>query len=270
MNTARCTRRRTWLAAGLLLAACGLVWFPGQIRAEGGQGEMAPALTQPTLEQFDQEVARSRREMRQYCGLDQLLMKQQTPDPGQQQEALDHLRQAHSLWVAVRSAYASNPPAAYAADPHFAQRLAAIEGAMGEMEIHLAAGQYGKSLHACGFGCGLFVQLHEENGLVYSLDRLFHLRKVAKSAITAGGTGGPVAVRPLLPDLLHYRNSAVLAPCPWPGNRVKCDAYREAFAQLSTLLDNLGRSVAAPDSAQTAELLGTLMPALNKAYGAAL
>lgn len=270
MNTTRSRRYRTWLAAGLFLAACGLAWTPGEIQAEEREGKISPATARPSLEQFDQDMARSRREMRQYCGLVQLLMQQQTPAPRQQQEALTHLREARSLWKAVRSTYAVNPPAAYAADPRFGQRLADIEGAIEEMESHLAAGRFKESFRACGFGCGLFVQLHEENGLVYALDRLFHLRKVTKAAIAAGSTGGPAAVSPLLPDLLYYRNSVVLAPCPWPEDQAQCDAYRESVAPLSAFLDGLGQSVTAGDGEQTAKRLGALMAILNKAYGAAL
>jgi hypothetical protein len=63
------------------------------------------------------------------------------------------------------------------ADTQFKARLQDVANAAEDMEKALAAGQSRRSMHACEFGCGLFVTMHEENGLNYALDKLFHVRE---------------------------------------------------------------------------------------------
>ena len=63
------------------------------------------------------------------------------------------------------------------------------------MEKALAAGDARRSLQSCSFGCGLFVAMHEQNGLNYALDKLYHLRADIKTTEAVMKTQGLAGVR---------------------------------------------------------------------------
>jgi hypothetical protein len=230
-------------------------------------GAGVPTSDSKALKEFDSAVAHSRVEMRQYCALVQELMK--APDSEKQQTAIAHLRKAIELWKQVQQQYQQNPPAAYAADKQFAARLADMMSQLQEMEAHLAAGRFKASFQTCGFACGLFVQMHEENGLVYALDRLFHLRKTVKTASVAAQNNGLAGVRALLP-VMQQRDRVLQAPCPAPENAEKCQSYRAAIKALSAKLDELAVTVAGENQAELASLFAALIKDVNTAYGLAL
>lgn len=232
---------------------------------------MGAGVTSPnskTLKEFDAAVTQSRVEMRQYCALVQELMK--APEDEKQQTALAHLRQAIALWKQVQQQYQQNPPATYAADKQFPARLADMMSQLQEMEAHLTAGRFKESFQTCGFACGLFVQMHEENGLVYALDRLFHLRKTVKTASVAAQNNGAAGVRELLPVMQQQRDRVLQAPCPAPENAEKCQSYRTAIKALSAKLDELALALAAENQVEMAPILSSLMKDINTAYGLAL
>lgn len=231
-------------------------------------GAGVPAPDAKALKEFDAAVTQSRVEMRQYCALVQDLMK--APDGEKQQTALAHLRQALELWKQVQQQYQQNPPAAYAADKQFSARLADMMSQLQEMETHLAAGRFKASFQTCGFACGLFVQMHEENGLVYALDRLFHLRKTVKTASVAAQNNGLAGVRELLPVMQQQRDRVLQAPCPAPENTEKCRPYRAAIKALSAKLDELALAVAGENQSELASIFAALMKEVNAAYGLAL
>lgn len=231
-----------------------------------GGGIPAPAAE--TLKEFDTAVAHSRTEMRQYCALVQKLM--QAPDSEKQQTALAHLNNAIDLWKQVQQQYQQNPPAAYTADKQFAVRLADIMSQLREMQTHLAAGRFKASFQTCGFACGLFVRMHEENGLVYALDRLFHLRKTVKTASAAAQNNGVAGVRELLPVTQQQRDRVLQAPCPAPENAETCRQFRAAIQSLAAKVDELTLAVAGKNQAELAPILSSLMKDINTAYGLAL
>jgi hypothetical protein len=138
------------------------------------------------------------------------------------------------------------------------------------MHDHLAAGRFAKSFQACGHACGLFVNMHEENNLAYAMDRLFQLRRTAKTVVAAGKIGGSAAMRELVPELLHQRNRVLLAPCPCPGDSERCRSYRDSVKTMSALLDDLAVGVGNDNSEQTKRCLAGLLSAINKAYGLAI
>ena len=225
----------------------------------------------PSLGQFDSDVAQCRRQMRKYCAIAQQMMEKPDENKDQQQaEALEYLRDARKQWAVIQAKYQDNRPPEYANDSKFKVRMADIDNAMQEMENHLEAGRAKQSFLSCGFGCGLFVQMHEENGLIYALDRIFHLRKAAKTAITAGKNKGVSGVSVLLPDLLYHRNQIILAPCPWPQDAQKCKLYQDMVKKMSSMLDDLAICVQKGEQDKMMDLLRVLLPTVNEAYGAAL
>ncbi len=233
--------------------------------------KVSEASVSSSLGQFDSDVAECRRQMRRYCAIAQQMMEKPDENKGQQQaDALEYLRDAKKQWAVIQAKYQDNRPPEYVNDAKFKVRLADIANAMQEMENHLEAGRAKQSFISCGFGCGLFVQMHEENGLIYALDRIFHLRKAAKTAITAGKNKGIGGVSVILPDLLYYRNQIILAPCPWPDDVEKCKLYQDAVKKLSSSLDGLALSVQKGEKSTMMDILKGLLGTVNEAYGAAL
>ena len=224
----------------------------------------------PLTGNFDKDVREARLEMREYCALTQKMMKLSEVDTVTQAKALDHLRNCRLKWDVVVERYSTNPPAQYTPDDKFRARLTDIAGAMDDMERHLRDGRPAKSFQACSHACGLFVSMHEENNLVYGLDRIFHLRKLAKTVASAGAIGGPTAIRDLLPELMHQRNRILAAPCPWPGDRDRCIKYRASVKVLSGAIDDLAICTASGDTKEASEVLQGMIDMVNRAYESAL
>jgi len=229
-----------------------------------------PAPAHPALKEFDSDVTRCRREMRVYCAIAQELMAAKELVPEKQEEAMKHLKEAQSQWAAIRAKYQGNSPMEYARDGRFKVRLVEITEAMDDMAAHLEAGRAKRSFQACGFGCGLFVSLHEENGLTYALDKLFHLRKSLKTAVAVNKSVGLDGLKSVLPDLMIQRNRALMAPCPCPDDAQRCQEYQAALKVVSSRLDDLAVAVNRNDAETATRILDGVLESCNKAYGLAL
>jgi len=250
-------RRRRWFVA---LAGLASLAFLAQAQE--------PA--RPSLKEFDSDVTQCRREIRAYCAIAQELMAAKEPAPEKQAKAMKHLKEAQSQWAAIRAKYQNNPPMEYARDGKFKVRLAEIAEAMEDMAAHLEAGRARRSFQACGFGCGLFVSMHEENGLTYALDKLFHLRKALKAAVAVNKNVGVEGMKRVLPDLLEQRNRALIAPCPCPDDAQRCQEYQAALKVMSSRLDDLAMAVNRDDAETATRILGGVLESCNNAYGLAL
>jgi len=231
---------------------------------------LSAAETTPTLAQFDDEVAQCRRLLRQYCAITLNLMTQKNPSDKLRDEALGYLRDAKARWVAIRAKYQDLPPAEYRADREFKGRLTDILDAFGDMETHLLAGRAKRSSQACGFACGLFVAMHEQNNLVYALDRLYHLRNLTKTAIAATQAGGPASLREILPELMHRRDRVLLAPCPWPDDQDRANAYENSLRRLSATVDQIAINLGGREQQNPSKNLRELLDAIQEAYVMAL
>ncbi len=226
--------------------------------------------TTSTLAQFDEDVAQCRRVVRDYCAIVQQMMQEPQLNQPEQEKGLDLLRDARAQWIRIQEQYKSNPPREYAADAQFKARLQDFANALEDMEKALADGQPRRSLMACGFGCGLLVSMHEENGLTYALDTLFHLRKAAKSIQALMKTRGLDGVRPMIPVLAQKLALALRTPEPWPERDQRMKPYREAMSDLSEGLDELTAAVAARDAEKVSALLSQLTNLINRPYALAL
>jgi hypothetical protein len=224
----------------------------------------------PSLAAFDDQLRVFRRVVRQYCAIVQDMAKEKDLDAAKQGKGLTLLADARRQWADVQKAFAGNPPVEYAADVQFKARLWDISNALEDMEKSLAAGQPRRSMLACGYGCGLFVTMHEENGIVHALDRLFHLRKTIKTATAVYKVRGLDGVRPLLPALARLRDEVFLAPLPWPAGDGRNGEYAAALRELSAELDDLAAAVISGDAAKAGGLLNGLTALVNKPYGLAL
>ena len=224
----------------------------------------------PALASFDEHVAQSRRVVRDYCAMVQQMAMTADIDRIQQEQALKLLQEAKEKWQAVMERYSANPPAEYAGDRQFKARLKDFDNALDDMERALAAGQSRRSMLACGFGCGLFVKLHEDNGLSYALDKLFHLRQTAKTAESVMKAGGLESLRNLLPVLMERRDQVLLSPAPWPVNDERSNPYAEAVQELSRTIDDLTLAVSNGDGIRTSDILQSLVVRINRPYTLAL
>ena len=229
-----------------------------------------PAAPQPSLAKFDEDVAACRRVIRQYCAIVQDMMKEKELDAAKQEQGLALLADARGQWAEIQKTYAENPPAEYAGYKAFRARLQDVANSAEDMEKALAAGDPRRSMLACGYGCGLFVGLHEDNGLSYALDKLFHLRKTGKTAESVFNSRGMDAARPLLPVLLRQRDDVLLAPLPWPEGDARNEAYLDGVRVLSAELDRLALAAARGDAPTVGAILGQITPLVNKPYGIAL
>ncbi len=225
---------------------------------------------QPSLASFDEDVAVARRLIRQYCAIVQEMAPAASVDPGKQKKALEFLKEGIQKWAVVQKKYSANPPAEYAKDPQFKARLQDMANALEDMLKALEAGQPRRSLLACGFGCGLCVTMHEENGLNYGLDKLFHLRKTAKTAQALMKSGRWQELKAITGRLLQQRDAVFLAPLPWPQGDTRNDQYLEALKNLSQTCDDLTLAISLDDREKTGELLKGIIPIINKPYGIAL
>lgn len=225
---------------------------------------------QSSLNMFDAEIAVCRRIIRQSCAIVQQMATSKTVDKEQQSESLRMLTEARKLFADIQSKYGSNPPVEYAKDKTFKARLDDIGNALEDMEKALVDSDARRSFLACGFACGLFVKMHEEYGLNYALDKLYHMRDNLKITMVVIKTLGPEAVWPRLPELLQKRDAVLMAPPPFPPDHENTVAYNSAIAELSRTTDILAQAGASRNSKQVEELLAKTLSVLNKAYGIAL
>lgn len=231
---------------------------------------LAQETASPTPGAFDEDVAVFRRVVREYCAIAQKMAPMTTVDAAQQAEGLRLLAEARKQWAQIQARHAANPPAEYANDKAFKARLRDVGNALEDMDAALAAGDARRSFMACGFACGLFVQMHEQNGLNTAIDKLFHLRTDLKATETVMKTRGLDGVRPRMAAMLQKRDAVLLAPPPFAPEHPKAAAYSAAVDELSRALDRLALAVAAGNAEQAQEILANGLNLVNKPYGIAL
>ena len=222
------------------------------------------------LAQFDEEAAQCRRLVRDYCAIVQQMATEPQLDKAEQEKGLALLGDAINKWKAIQQKYGDNPPKEYAADVTFKARLQDFANALEDMQKALAAGQARRSMMACGYGCGLFVSMHEDNGLTYALDSLFHLRKVMKTAGAVMKTRGLAGVQAILPSLTQKRDVVLLSPLPWAEDDQRLKPYQDALKQVSQAFDEWVLAVTSGNAAEAGKHHKRLMELVNNAYGLVL
>mgnify|MGYP005839350633 CR=1 FL=1 len=230
-------------------------------------GLNAQQISSTNLSAFDEAVRSSRIEMRKYCALVQQLIK--APDESKQQEAVGHMIRTIELWQEV-NAFKTKIPREYQNDARFSSRIRQIEEKLIAMKVKLESAEYKESFENCSAACSMFVKMHEDNGLVYAADRLFHLRKLAKKIIDEDQQSGLNAIKELMGNMLKLRDNVLLAPCPAVDDDTRCQKYQTALKELSSLLDELAIRIINDRSAEAKLILGNLVSKINQAYALAL
>ncbi|MCR4438722.1 MAG: hypothetical protein NUW13_06725 [candidate division KSB1 bacterium] len=191
-------------------------------------------------------------------------------DAQKQAAGLQHIRQSMVLWEKVRQNFQNNPPEEYRQDEKFSSRLLDIYQGMQNMERQLADGDFNEALQTCSKTCGLFVRMHEENGLICAADRLFHLRKQAKKMVDEAQQSDIEPLKEMIGELLKLRDNVLCAPCPAPEDSLRCQNYREALKTLSAQIDELTIQLVNGKHIEAQAALKSLLAAINLAYGIAL
>lgn len=258
------------IIAGLLLVPL-LVINPATAQS-GNLNEASLTLTTKSaaLQDFDAMVRQSRLEMPKFCGLVQDLMKTPSGDKEKQAAALQHIQTVKSRWEAVQQKYQDKPPVEYQRDKDFKGRLAEIKSGMENMEARLQEGKFKESFQTCANTCGLFVKMHEDNHLVYALDKLYHLRKMTKMITRQSENKQASAVKQQIGKMLDLRNQIFLAPCPAPEDETRCKNYQQSLQTLSAQLDKLALVAAQNNVAAVKQNLNELVQLIQKTYMLAL
>ncbi|NCB40633.1 MAG: hypothetical protein EOM80_17875 [Erysipelotrichia bacterium] len=222
------------------------------------------------LAKYDEDAAETRRVVREYCAIVQEMMTEKFADPQKQKNGLSLLHQAQNSWNKFMIKWADKRPLEYAADKSYKARLQDFKNALEDMEKTLATGDARRSFNACGYGCGIFVTMHEQNGLKYALDTLFHLRKAAKTIGAVMKSKRVDKVRELLNNTMTLRDKVLTAPAPWQGDDERIMPYYEAVRQVSRQLDEMVLAINADNIEAAVEPHKMMLTEINKAYGLAL
>ncbi|PIS28336.1 MAG: hypothetical protein COT43_06550 [Candidatus Marinimicrobia bacterium CG08_land_8_20_14_0_20_45_22] len=222
---------------------------------------LAQAAESPALQDFDSQVLAARQHMRSYCALIQKVMK--SNDEATAQKSLQEIQQAGVLWDKIPKQYAKNPPPEYARDSQFAGRLKTMQMLFDEMAYNVQNKKYQMAFNNCAFACGLFVKMHEENGLVYVSDRLFALRKTIKSAQTLHSNGH--SLKEIVPEIQSLRDRVFQAPFP-----EKSATFTPAMEELSRTIDHLAQQVFTDDKTAIGTTLTELTNQVNDLYALSL
>ena len=115
-----------------------------------------------------------------------------------QEELLDDIDSIIAGWKAMTETYKANPPVEYAKDPswqgYFPEALDNFE----IMRARTEQQNYKRAMQFCGMNCGVFVTLNQVNGVDKASDKMFMVRKNAKTMmdmIKAGNWKGAVHVQ---------------------------------------------------------------------------
>ncbi len=218
---------------------------------------LAQAAESSALKDFDAQVLPARRYMRSYCGQIRQVMK--TNDEITAQKALQEIQQAGRLWQKLQKQFAKNPPPEYAADAQFDKRLKTMQILFDAMADNVQRKNYPMAFNNCAFACGLFVKMHEENGLVYVSDRLFHLRKALKSAQALHAAGH--SLTEVIVEIQRLRDRVYLAPLP-PDR----SAITTALDDLSRKINYLAQQVSNNNRTVVDQSLTELVKQINDLY----
>ncbi len=224
----------------------------------------------PCLAVFDEEVAVCRRVVRQSCALLQEMISRPSMDQQKKDQVLKLLAEARKQWARIQSTYSHNPPQEYARDATFPHRLQDIANALEDMERAMINSDARRSFSACGYGCGLFVKMHIDNGLSYVLDTLFSLRQTAKTTEALMKTRGLESIRKMLLPLMEQRDRVLASGLPWPEPDERNQSYLEAVKEMSRTVDELSLAVSSGQQGDVTQIISNLLILINKAYGLAL
>jgi len=106
----------------------------------------------------------------------------QAGKPAESQEALlGDIDAIIAGWTAMTENYKTNPPAEYAKDPAWQGYFGEVLDNFEIMRARTEQQNYKRAMQFCGMNCGVFVTMNQVNGVDKSSDKMFMVRKNAKT-----------------------------------------------------------------------------------------
>jgi len=166
-------------------------------------------------------------------------------------------------WKAMTEAYKTNPPVEYAKDPgwqgYFGEALDNFE----IMRARTEQMNYKRAMQFCGMNCGVFVTMNQVNGVDKASDKMFMVRKNAKTMmdmIKAGNWKGAVHVRKHNEEMV----SAMMASSA-PAGADKA-AFEQDMKSIKAAYDAFLGSVGKKDGKDAGEKFMAFMKTFGSAY----
>lgn len=227
-----------------------------------------------TLQQFDFDVVKTRIEMRKFCKITQNLSSNNSMTAKERAQAAKladkHIAVALKNWGAVKGKYQKSIPEQYRNDSMFVQKLGNIETMISQMRQHAAEAHFESALKTSADACDQFVQMHEENGLHYAIDKLFYLRNAVKGLMVKADSVSIDSMAVLIRPLIDIRNNMTTVACPYPTSKEKCLCYSARIDKLSKSMDDIALAITVRNVKNMKESIHQLPSILDEAYDAAL
>jgi hypothetical protein len=226
-----------------------------------------------TLQKFDSDVLKTQIELQKSCLVTQKILegKMSAKKVGTATKYSNkHLALALKNWITVKENYKKAIPEQYRNDSLFIQRIKLIESSISQMQKQSAQNDYGASVKTCGGIDDLLVKMHEDNGLNYAIDKLYHLQKAAKVLLVKSNLVSIDSLSILIRPVLDARNSVISSSCPYATDTYKCDCYSAQLDTLSNSIDALAQAVTIRNEMKIKASIQELPLVLEKAYSAAL
>jgi len=115
-----------------------------------------------------------------------------------QEKLLGDIDEIITGWKAMTDAYKTNPPAEYAKDPSWQSYFLEALDNFEIMRARTEQQNYKRAMQFCGMNCGVFVTMNQVNGVEKASDKMFMVRKNAKTMmdmIKAGNWKGAAHVQ---------------------------------------------------------------------------
>ena len=184
---------------------------------------------------FDARVSTARRHMRAACQAVQQVPKAAGAGAATlEQTAAREVAAAVDQWTALVNAFSTTPPAGYAGDPGWAQRLEDVRLDLVHMQREIAGKQWRPAFLACAHACTWITMMHEANGVTLAVDAMATMRKKAGFLKGLLASAAPERARPLVREVMAARDAVLLAP---PPDGATHDAYVAALPELSSAVD---------------------------------
>lgn len=237
-----------------IVEAVGLALVAGIISA-GSAADAQPAAPEAT---FQSQLSALRGKIITMCA--QLQAGKPAENPEQLLAEIDAIIAG---WKRLTGTWKAAPPAEYAGDP-------AWQGYFGEaldnFEIMRARAEQGNHMRAvqfCGMNCQLFVTMNLVSGVDKASDRMFTVRKNAKTMmemVKAGNWNGAERLRKQTDEAVAAMAAA--APTPGPDQA----AFQQDMKAIKAAYEAFTGAIAKKEAKEAAEKFSAFMKAFALAY----
>lgn len=237
-----------------LVEAAGLALVVG-IVAAGSAADAQPAARGAT---FQSQLSALRGKIITMCA--QLQAGKPARNPAQLLAEIDAIIAG---WKELTGTWKAAPPAEYANDPawpgYFGEALDNFE----IMRARVEQGNYKRAMQFCGMNCQLFVTMNLVSGVDKASDRMFTVRKNAKTMmemVSAGNWKGAERLRQQTDEAV----AAMAAAVP-PAGSDKA-AFQQDMEAIKAVYEAFTGAIAKKDAKEAAETFSAFMKAFALVY----